>query len=74
MAWDFKRFRCSSCGSEDGFRSHRRSLAEKYILFFFLLRPARCGTCLRRCYRPLFTTLRIRRSQLLNEALEFRWS
>jgi hypothetical protein len=51
---------CRDCGSEVGFRSRRRSLTERYILPFLLLKPVRCGECFRRDYRLLFTDVRDR--------------
>jgi len=60
MAWDLTAFRCPTCGSEDGFRSRRRSFADKYVLPFLLLKPVRCEGCSRRFYRPLFTVVRMR--------------
>ncbi len=51
---------CRDCGSEIGFRSRRRSLAERLILPLFLLKPVRCGECFRRDYRLIFTQVRDR--------------
>ena len=53
-------FVCRDCGSEVGFRSRRRTLAERYILPLFLLQPVRCGECFRRDYRLIFTRVRER--------------
>ena len=53
-------FVCRDCGSEIGFRSRRRSLAERYLLPLFLLQPVRCGECFRRDYRLIFTRVRER--------------
>ena len=47
-------FRCSDCGSLQGFRSRPRTAFEKYLLPIFLLRPVRCAKCFRRDYRLLF--------------------
>ena len=55
-------YRCRDCGSEVGFRSRRRTLAERYLLPLFLLRPVRCGECFRRDYRLIFTRVRERLS------------
>jgi hypothetical protein len=51
---------CCDCGSEVGFRSRRRSLTERYLLPFLLLKPVRCGECFRRDYRLFFTDVRDR--------------
>lgn len=51
---------CRDCGSEVGFRSRRRTLAERLILPLFLLKPVRCGECFRRDYRLIFTEVRDR--------------
>jgi len=48
------KYRCPDCGSQDGFRSRRRTLTERLILPLFLLRPVRCGECFRRDYRWTF--------------------
>ena len=53
-------FVCPDCGSEVGFRSRRRTLAERYLLPLFLLQPVRCGECFRRDYRLIFTRVRDR--------------
>ena len=51
---------CRDCGSDVGFRSRRRSFAERYLLPLLLLRPVRCGDCFRRDYRLVFTRVRDR--------------
>ena len=48
----FSKFRCYECGSLDGFVSRPRNLFEKYGLRLLAMRPARCGDCFRRSYRP----------------------
>jgi hypothetical protein len=53
---------CRDCGSEVGFRSRRRTVAERFILPLFLLQPVRCGECFRRDYRLIFTPVRQRLS------------
>lgn len=55
-------YRCSDCGSEIGFRSRRRTMAERFLLPLFLLQPVRCGECFRRDYRLIFTKVRKRLS------------
>ena len=55
-------YRCRDCGSEVGFRSRRRTLIERSILWLLLLQPVRCGECFRRDYRLIFTTVRDRLS------------
>ena len=56
-------YRCSDCGSEEGFRSRRRTLAERFLLPLFLIRPVRCAECFRRDYRLIFTPVRERLSE-----------
>jgi hypothetical protein len=53
-------FVCRECGSEIGFRSRRRTFAERYLLPLFLLQPVRCGECFRRDYRTIFVRVRDR--------------
>jgi hypothetical protein len=48
-------YQCRDCGSEAGFRSRPRTLAERYILPLFLMHPVRCADCFRRDYRLIFT-------------------
>ncbi len=55
-------YRCRDCGSETGFRSRRRTLAERFVLPLFFLQPVRCGECFRRDYRLIFTSVRVRLS------------
>ena len=63
QSW-FQPFRCRDCGSGVGFRSRRRTLAERYVLPVFLLQPVRCGECFRRDYRVIFTPVRDRLSEV----------
>ena len=63
QSW-FQPFRCRDCGSEVGFRSRRRTLAERFVLPVFLLQPVRCGECFRRDYRLIFTPVRDRLSEV----------
>src|ERR1700756_976344 len=56
-------YHCLDCGSEVGFRSRRRTLAERYLLPLFLLQPVRCGECFRRDYRLIFTRVSDRLSE-----------
>lgn len=51
----FPPYLCRDCGSKIGFRSRRRTLAERLILPLFLLRPVRCAECFRRDYWTIFT-------------------
>jgi len=60
----FKEFHCSDCGSNVGFRSRRRTLTERYLLRLLLLQPVRCGECFRRDYRPIFTQVKDRLSEI----------
>ena len=55
-------YRCRDCGSNEGFRSRRRTLTERFVLPLFLLKPVRCGECFRRDYRLIFTQVRERLS------------
>jgi DNA-directed RNA polymerase subunit N (RpoN/RPB10) len=55
-------YRCFDCGSEVGFRSRRRTFAERFLLPVFLLQPVRCGACFRRDYRLIFTPVHERLS------------
>jgi hypothetical protein len=55
-------YMCRDCGSEVGFRSRRRTLAERFLLPLFLLQPVRCGECFRRDYRLIFTPVHDRLS------------
>jgi hypothetical protein len=45
-----------------GFRSRRRTFAERFLLPLLLLKPVRCGECFRRDYRLIFTPVRERLS------------
>jgi hypothetical protein len=63
----FPPYRCYDCGSEMGFRSRRRTFAERYLLPVFLLQPVRCGECFRRDYRLVFTRVRERLSDTRSE-------
>jgi len=55
-------YRCPDCGSEVGFRSRRRTLAERFLLPLFLMQPVRCAECFHRDYRLIFTPVRDRLS------------
>jgi len=55
-------YRCRDCGSEVGFRSRRRTFAERFLLPLFLMQPVRCGECFHRDYRLIFTPVRERLS------------
>jgi DNA-directed RNA polymerase subunit RPC12/RpoP len=61
-------YRCRDCGSKLGFRSRRRTLAERFVLPLFLLKPVRCGECLHRDYRLVFTPVHERGSELPRKA------
>lgn len=61
-------YRCRDCGSELGFRSRRRNLAERYLLPLFLLRPVRCGDCFHRDYWLIFTSVHERGSEIARMA------
>lgn len=55
-------YRCPDCGNDIGFRSRRRTFAERFVLPLFLLQPVRCGECFRRDYRLIFIKVRDRLS------------
>jgi hypothetical protein len=55
-------YRCRNCGSGLGFRSRRRTLAERLVLPLVLLKPVRCGECFHRDYRLIFTPVHERGS------------
>jgi hypothetical protein len=55
-------YRCPDCGSDVGFRSRRRTFAERFLLPVLLLQPVRCGECFRRDYRLIFIPVRERLS------------
>lgn len=48
----FTEFHCHNCGGSEGFVSRPRNFVEAYVLDLFSLRPARCGDCYRRSWRP----------------------
>jgi hypothetical protein len=54
-------FRCRECGSFKGYDSRPRSRVERYILPWLLLRPVRCGGCLRRSLQARFVLVQGRR-------------
>jgi hypothetical protein len=58
----FQPYVCRDCGSEVGFRSRRRTLAERFILPLIFMQPVRCGECFRRDYRLIFTQVHQRLS------------
>jgi hypothetical protein len=64
----FQPYRCRDCGSELGFRSRRRTVAERFVLPLFLLKPVRCGECFHREYRSIFTPVHERGSDLPRKA------
>ena len=53
-------FHCNDCGSDEAFRSRRRTFTERYLLPIFLLKPVRCAECFRRDYRSLFVPVKER--------------
>lgn len=55
-----KPYRCRDCGKGVGFRSHPRTLMERYILRLTLMQPVRCAECARRDYRLISTPVRKR--------------
>jgi hypothetical protein len=65
VAYFFKHFRCSYCGSDAGYPSRPRNFVERYLAPLVLLRKVRCGDCYRREYRPLSVPLRKPRGRLV---------
>jgi hypothetical protein len=55
-----KRFQCSDCSSQDGYRSRPRTFTERYLLPLMFLRPVRCAVCYRRTYESVFVQVRER--------------
>ena len=49
----FTEFKCRYCGSREGYVSRPRNFFERYLLEPVALRPARCGDCYRRSWRPV---------------------
>jgi len=49
----FTEFKCHHCGSREGYVSRPRDFLETYVLSVVALRPARCGECYRRTWRPV---------------------
>ncbi len=41
---------CPNCGSQEIYRSRYRGL--EYVIRLFMVRPVRCGSCMKRHYRP----------------------
>jgi DNA-directed RNA polymerase subunit RPC12/RpoP len=54
---------CPSCGSREVTRSHRRGIAERYVLPTVRIRPYRCAACDRRFYG-------LERSQAVEQSAE----
>ena len=65
VAYFFKHFRCSYCGSDAGYPSRPRNFVERYLAPLVLLRKVRCGDCYRREYRPFSVPLRKPRGRLI---------
>ena len=59
-------FECQNCGGFNGYSSRPRSLAEKYILPLFFLRPVRCGDCSCRTFQNRFVPVQTRNVQKRN--------
>jgi hypothetical protein len=53
----FTKFKCHHCGSREGYVSRPRNFLETYVLPVVALRPARCGDCYRRSWRPVQVAL-----------------
>lgn len=56
-------FRCPDCGGSAAYRSRRRSVFERYVLPFLLLRPVRCANCFRRSSVSVFVVARPRETR-----------
>ena len=52
------RYRCTECGSDDGFGSTPRTFIERYIVPFLLMHPVGCANCFRRDWRSIFTPVK----------------
>jgi hypothetical protein len=55
-------FEYQDYGSFNGFRSRPKAFAEKFLMPLVLLRPVRCGDCLRRSVQTNFVQVRQRRA------------
>lgn len=60
----FHEFVCHNCGSREGYVSRPRNVFERYGLRLFFLRPARCGDCYQRSWRPMRVPLMPRPDEL----------
>jgi len=60
----FREFHCRHCGGREGFASRPRNLLERYLLPALRLRPARCGDCYDRSWRPIGVVLLPRQSPM----------
>jgi hypothetical protein len=54
------KYHCRDCGGSDAYRSRRRTLIERYVLPFLLLKPVRCVKCFRKTYVSVFVAARDR--------------
>jgi hypothetical protein len=69
-AFFFTEFCCHHCGSREGYVSRPRNFFENYALGLIFLRPARCGDCYRRSWRPLRVPLMPRMDAIRFDAEE----
>lgn len=60
----FTKFQCHKCGSQEGYVSRPRNFFERYALRLLFLRPARCGDCYRRTWRPVTVPLHRRQEPM----------
>ncbi len=60
------RFHCPDCGGSDAYRSRRRTVLEKYVLPFFLLKPVRCANCFLRINASALIPVREREQRQVN--------
>jgi hypothetical protein len=54
-------FQCRNCCRNNAYPSHKRTVFERVVLPLFLLRPVRCGHCLRRQYVTMLCEVQDRR-------------
>ena len=66
----FTKFECHNCGSSEGYASRPRNFVERYAIRPLFLRPARCGDCYRRTWRPINVPLHPRQEAIRFNAEE----
>jgi hypothetical protein len=60
----FKTFQCHKCGSQEGYVSRPRNVFERFGLPPLFMRPARCGDCYCRTWRPVTVPLHPRKEPM----------